>query len=332
MADEETTETQADSFANEEAEISEKDIVDLFTHDPFDSNPKDDEPEVEAAVAHEAKVEERAAEPVPKEAAPQLGAQQEPTQPEEGAPTEAQPAQQAQTSEVAELLATVREQQQTIQGLMQQQAQAAQAQAQTKDAATPEEPKIETPAYEYTIPDQIVDGLRSEDPQHTRLAIMALVKGAGQSIHQEVVKAMRAEIQQSIPDMVQTQVQTQDSSQQIFNDFYGTYPQLNNPAFHGMVHAVAAEVMQRPGHNQWNAQTRDAIYGEVVGQINAAMGQTAPAGTPVPPTSAPQVTPQGSGPPAGQSAAQPWVAGTNARPQVRSTNAISDQVSDLLKM
>lgn len=138
------------------------------------------------------------------------------------------------------------------------------------------------PAYNFTIPDKLVDGLASEDPRDRQQALGALAQGLAQAIHttirQEYEGVLQAQMRQ-VPQMMQQQLTTQQQARGVFDDFYGKYPQLNNPSLYPVVVQTAQAVMSETGAAQWNAQLRDTVAQRVMGLLQstqATAGSTVP--------------------------------------------------------
>lgn len=121
------------------------------------------------------------------------------------------------------------------------------------------------PAYSYEMPQQIVQGLFGEDgDMGTRSrALGALVQGLGKTIHQEMRQEVQTRMQSQIPDQVSQQVQTAVSREQerarIFDDFYHTYPQFNQPAYLPIVAQAAQMVQQEIGATTWTPYMREQV-------------------------------------------------------------------------
>jgi hypothetical protein len=79
----------------------------------------------------------------------------------------------------------------------------------------------------------------------------------------------------------------------IDRDFYGTYPQLNQPALRQVVATVARDVIASRGNDgSWNPALRDAIAQRVFGLLQATQGGQPGAPAAFAPPAAPAPAPQ----------------------------------------
>lgn len=135
--------------------------------------------------------------------------------------------------------------------------------AQKEPAVAKEEKKeIPVPDYTFQLPDQLFAMLRSEDPNEQRQGFAYMMQGAARAIHATI----RAEYQQalteastSIPETAVAQIAQRQAGQEIFNDFYSTYQELNDQLYYPVVQQIAIQVMQEKKANGWSPEIRDLI-------------------------------------------------------------------------
>lgn len=110
--------------------------------------------------------------------------------------------------------------------------------------AQPQQPQQEPtvkPVYSVQLPDQIFAALDSDDPGTRRSAMNEVFNGFANMvhvgmqnyIHQVVVPHVRQEMSQTYTQMT--------TARQTEQDFYGTYPQLDNPVIRNVVQQVAID-------------------------------------------------------------------------------------------
>lgn len=205
------------------------------------------------------------------------------TPPAQGAQPQAQPGQ----LPLADLQASIERLASTV----------AQGQQPAQPAVDPIE-QVDIPSYALPIPDQLITHLQSQNPAEFRQGVQALVQGTLQHAHKAIVVAMRREIGRFLPEAIGMQVRQHTEQQRVFNDFYGKYPQLSNPAIRPLVTQIGQQVaaeMRAAGHNvAWNEQLRDAIGARVMQMLTGLMPQApaAPAQAPA----APAFIPTGASP------------------------------------
>lgn len=151
-----------------------------------------------------------------------------------------------------------------------------------EEDASQEDIWSQVPSYDYNVPDQLVEMMGSEDPAERKQAMSYLVKGVAQGIHQQIMSTVGSQfqnLQQNIPQTVQQMQQTQAIQQQVATDFYGKYPELNDPNVIPIVQNVAKQVLATHGGDQWSPEVRDQI-GNQVKQILGKFAGNQSAGTP----------------------------------------------------
>lgn len=255
-----------------DVELSTEDMQSLLSYDPFEGS------EGQAAAGGEPEVEaETPADGSPPQAAPQPadggGAPSEPVQTQEQPTTDADA-----WRRVAETLLT------------QQQGQGQQPQGQQPQGDP-------LPDYNWNVPEALVTAMGSEDPAERRMALQALIRGVATGIHAQVRQEYMSRLQgmaTEVPRVMQQQLRQQHEQQQIYQDFYGTYPQLADPRIRPLVMQVAQEEIQRNPNVTWNAEFRDRVAKQTMGLLQQ-YAQGAGAKTP-PPAAPPRSVPTGARP------------------------------------
>jgi hypothetical protein len=168
----------------------------------------------------------------------------------------------------------------------------------------------ELPNYMFDIPPQIQNLLQSEDPVEQSRGLSALIAGMAKTVHSHV----RSEYEERLKGAVQEARQTFASdtqragiAQQVFNDFYGTYPQFNRPELRDLVANATKSVVEETKASQWSAGLRDKIA-ERVSQIFSSVS-----GTPQP-TASVSAAPVAVDTKGAVSKAPPRMRGTSVRP------------------
>lgn len=160
-----------------------------------------------------------------------------------------------------------------------------QTQEQPAQPAAPAAPEL--PPYTFTIPPQLAQMFEAEDPATRVQAVAIAMTATAKAVHANLMQEFGQKLQQlseSLPDMMSDRMGDFARRQSIFNDFYGTYPQLSHPGLRPLVREVTARVYQaRGGQENWNPQLRDAIAREVAVTLQSTGLQFAqPAAPPQP--------------------------------------------------
>lgn len=132
---------------------------------------------------------------------------------------------------------------------------------QQKEAPAPEV-EDDTPNYQFSIDDRLLDGLASEDVEDRRNAIVALTSGLARNIHKTVMGAVQSKFGpkfEEIPQQIQQMSQVRETARTVYSDFYGKYPTLQKPDYIPTIQAVSREVMQERKTDKWSAEMRDEI-------------------------------------------------------------------------
>jgi hypothetical protein len=179
--------------------------------------------------------------------------------------------------------------------ITQLQAQLAETQRQLQERVTQEQAPAapETPNYSFQMPPDLVQGLGSEDDGVRSQALTHLVSSIGQLIH----KNLREEIDtrmETVPQTVQSQIRQQAQAKDVFQDFYGSYPQLNNDGLRPIITRVASQLWEAQGRPAYSPQFRDQLAQQVfavLGQFQQPQAGVVPTPQPVVPAVVPAAVP-----------------------------------------
>ena len=142
----------------------------------------------------------------------------------------------------------------------------------------PQDPLEVMPDYQFGLPDELMRMMASEDPVERKTGTAHLVTGVARSIHQTVTAAVGQRLKQlesSIPNSINSVVQTQQLQQTIAKDMYSKYPQLDNEQIRPMVKAAYSKIAEQTGNWQWNDAVRDKVAQAVITSL-AGIIQPAP--------------------------------------------------------
>ncbi|NJM09440.1 MAG: hypothetical protein HC883_00635 [Bdellovibrionaceae bacterium] len=233
----------------------------VIHHDPFEQ-PREPEPASPPAPASEA---------TPPAASPTA------VPPPEQANSPTQPAASALTPEQqAALIAELHKQRGMVEGLK------ATPPATTQPSAQPPAtPEVELPDYAYTVPVEMLNALRSENPTEASMALATVARNVSRATHENVVKAMRRELGVVIPQLVENMVRSREMARQIEDDYFGQFPAHKNPALRPLLGQVAKAYAEETGNAAWSPQ----VVGEIGRRMNAILQSLvppAPAPTPAP--------------------------------------------------
>lgn len=158
------------------------------------------------------------------------------------------------------------------------------------------------------IPDQLIQGIASENPVERKQAVGQLLGVAMHIAHRQAVahavNQLRDEFSRVMPVFVQEQIQSFQTQQEVFNDFYGAFPHLSNPAIRPIVQREAKNLAAQLGVRGWSEDFRQRL-GE---HVTTMLRQFAAPVTPPPPTQAPVMSGPSARPamPPAAPQAQPW--------------------------
>lgn len=135
------------------------------------------------------------------------------------------------------------------------------------------------PPYNFTVPPQLMQMMESENPAERQQAIGAVMQGTAQAVHKTLLQEF-GKVMQGIPALMQAAIQQHSAAQEVFNDFYGTYKELNRPELRQLVVGVAQQVIQESRATGWSPQLRDAVAGRIFQLLGHKPAQTPPVGAP----------------------------------------------------
>jgi len=132
--------------------------------------------------------------------------------------------------------------------------------------APSKEPAEDGPAFNFTVPDQLMALLGSEDPGERKQAVSALAQGIARETYRTAMGQVQ-EMLSGIPQVVQTAIQQENSARTVFEDFYGKHSDLNRPELRPVIMNVAQTVMAEEAARQgvsvadmsWSEKLRDEI-------------------------------------------------------------------------
>lgn len=181
-------------------------------------------------------------------------------------------------SELDQVLRTLAETQRTVMELVARQ----QTPAAPTTPTAPTQPEV--PQYEFNLTDDMDKLLLSEDPTDRRRALLMMAQGVAQSVHRRVREEYRQHFTDAIGKYEKTfngRLSAIGSAQRIYNDFYGTYPQLQKEELLPVVQAVTGQVTKEMG-NSWSPQIRDEIARRVFTVLTSVQPPQAEPRSPAP--------------------------------------------------
>lgn len=290
-----------DGHYENEQNLSEKDVADLLNFDPFPDPSSAAESRNVPTPGGESSDGEGGM--TDAEVLAAMRGEQAPTQPAAPEPETPQVSQQAPVPQgevgqtggpnapsETELLKQELQQMRMAYGQMQQTLASMQQPAQQRPAQGGEQPAgadpsvdLEMPAYDFNVPPDLVNAIVSDEPGERQVAIQALLKGFGQAIHQTVMNQVVQQYSQ-VPRVVQSALEAQRQRQEVFDDFYGTYPQFNQPHLRQIVLREAQQMSQEGYGNTWNQRFRDDLASRLMAQMQemaTGLGFAANGGAPV---------------------------------------------------
>ncbi|MBA4275093.1 MAG: hypothetical protein C0436_05505, partial [Alphaproteobacteria bacterium] len=134
--------------------------------------------------------------------------------------------------------------------------------------------------------------MNSENPAERKQATTHLIASSMATAHRmavaQAMRMMNAQVAQVLPNFVQEQITQHQQRQEIFQDFYGKFPDLSAPPIRNVIVDQAKQLQQQMGNPGWTPAFRDALGQHV---RNMLRGYVSPTGTQAPP--APPPVPSG---------------------------------------
>lgn len=151
-----------------------------------------------------------------------------------------------------------------------QQAQAGQ-QSESAEADTQQEWQELQQKYQLQVPEQAAKMLNPEAPQQAKQALEVILRDFGAFAHQQA----RKEIQQTrdtLKQEVPQEVQEKSEADRIRQDFFGTYPELQDDNLMPLIQQESQNAMQEVGASAWNQQVRDRAAQRVKQRLGKVVG------------------------------------------------------------
>lgn len=158
-----------------------------------------------------------------------------------------------------------------------------QLEAATKTTAPAKEDstKPALPKYDFNIPDALIEVLTTEtDKGKFKEGVAALASGIANAIQATMLPYIEAQFNprfDSIPQMLQAHIQGQEKAKTVRQDFYGTYPELDQPALYGFIRQIGDATAKELKITEWNQTLRDETAKRVKAIIAQATGVKTPA-------------------------------------------------------
>lgn len=199
--------------------------------------------------------------------------------PSEGESESGQQAADPEKEELRNQLTQLRDQVNQLMGAQQAQGQGqGQGQEQGQGSAIP--------AYDFNVPDKMMEMMDSADPTQRKQALAQMLKGTAQAVHQNVYNQFGQALQQlrqEIPQQAQQTMQQTSQVQQVNKDFFGTYPELNRTELQPMIQSVGQQVLQEFQQrgkrvDSWTPELRDEIGKRARQVLQTAAGSSGSAG------------------------------------------------------
>lgn len=173
------------------------------------------------------------------------------------------------------------------------------------------------PNYDFNIPDQLVQALTNEDPAVFKQGVAGFAKGIGLGVHKQVTtyieKTIPQMLEKALPALINQHMQGYNSRKAIFDDFYGTYKELNNPKLYPLIGQITQEVQTELKTTQWTPAVRDTVAKRVKDFIQSIGGAVPKTETKLPPQKHPQLG-----------------GGNNSRGTVETKDKLEEEIADTL--
>lgn len=132
------------------------------------------------------------------------------------------------------------------------------------------------PQYNFNIPQQLVAALTSDKPEDFVKGLQGFATGVALAVHQQMIKQLQPQIEAAlsthVPRMLTPALEGYNTRKAIFDDFYGTYKELNNPRLYNTIAQTTQDVMTELRTNQWSPAVRDTVATRVKQMLASAMG------------------------------------------------------------
>ena len=124
--------------------------------------------------------------------------------------------------------------------------------------AKPEEAQV----YEFSMPDELMARLSSEDAGEQKQGFEHLAQGIAQTVHAQLRTEYRGQLdalRSAIPEYASQTFQSHLTQLNIREDFYGAFPELNKPEYVEFIRGLTKTVWAEKKATAWTPELRNAI-------------------------------------------------------------------------
>jgi hypothetical protein len=118
------------------------------------------------------------------------------------------------------------------------------------------------------VPDQLYDGLMSEDRATAQQSMSLLITAVAQNAAKAALAAVPAIVDQRVSAVTQA-LEGNKQVEQMEQDYYNAYPAHNNPLFRELIASETAETYKQFPHAPWNADMINAVGAKVNAKLTA---------------------------------------------------------------
>lgn len=115
----------------------------------------------------------------------------------------------------------------------------------------------------------LLDALNSPEPEIQAQGVQAIMIGVARAVTNQLYQHITPQFA-GMNDQIGSQVSELIQAREIYSDFYGAYPVLNNPAYHSLVQATMKQMQTEAEYKtmQYGPQLRDALGARVATLLN----------------------------------------------------------------
>lgn len=151
----------------------------------------------------------------------------------------------------------------------------------TNAPAKEDSTKPALPKYDFNIPDALIEVLTTEtDKGKFKEGVAALASGIANAIQATMLPYIEAQFNprfDNIPQMLAQHIQGMERAKTTRQDFYGTYPELDQPALYSFIRQIGDATAKELNITEWNQTLRDETAKRVKAIIAQATGTKTPA-------------------------------------------------------
>lgn len=118
------------------------------------------------------------------------------------------------------------------------------------------------PAYNFQMPDALIEKLSSQNPEDFKVGLNAYANGIAAAVHAQAFKHVEEYFKplfESMPQNVFAQIEARKAADEVKKDFYGRYAEFDKPVLHPVIKQIGEQLAKEGKVTKYTPEFGDAI-------------------------------------------------------------------------